>query len=151
MSGGTLNFESGEYILDGAGLNISGGEVTGEDVSFYLTENSGSSDNISISSQSIVDLSAPFDGDNPGVLFYQDRNAPSNVSHNITGGASFNLEGILYFPNQHLKFSGGTEIDPVTSLIVADTIEFTGHTLVADLDGSAIMANPNLVTVTLVE
>ena len=151
VSGGTLNFEPGEYILDGAGLNISGGEVSGTDVSFYLTEESGNSDNISISSQSVVELSAPWDGENPGVLFYQDRNSPANISHNFTGGASFSLEGIMYFPNQHLKFSGGTEIDPVTSLIVADSIEFTGHTQVADLDGSAIFANPNLITVSLVE
>ena len=121
------------------------------DVSFYLTEESGNSDNISISAQSIVELSAPWDGENPGVLFYQDRNSPANISHNFTGGASFSLEGIMYFPNQHLKFSGGTEIDPVTSLIVADSIEFTGHTQVADLDGSAIFANPNLITVSLVE
>jgi len=50
-----------------------------------------------------------------------------------------------------LKFAGGTTIDPVTTLIIADTIEFTGHTEVDDFDGSAITANPNFITVRLVE
>ncbi len=47
--------------------------------------------------------------------------------------------------------AGDTTIDPVTTLIIADTIEFTGNTEVDDFDGSAISANPNFITVKLVE
>jgi Putative Flp pilus-assembly TadE/G-like len=151
VTGGTLDFTPGEYILDGAAVNFSGGEVNGTDVSFYITEDSGQGDSISISADSVVDLSAPWDGPNPGVLFYQDRDSPDNIAHSITGGANMNLEGILYFPNATLKFAGGTTIDPVTTLIIADTIEFSGHTEVGDFDGSSISANPNLITVKLVE
>ena len=151
VTGGTLDFTPGEYILDGASVSFSGGEVNGTDVSFYITEDSGQGDNISISAGSIVDLSAPWDGQNPGVLFYQDRNGPENIQHSFTGSADMNLEGILYFPNADLKFAGGTTIDPVTTLIIADTIEFTGNTEVDDFDGSAITANPNFITVKLVE
>ena len=151
VTGGTLDFTPGEYILDGAGMSFSGGEINGADVSFYLTADSGQGDSISISADSLVDLTAPWDGQNPGVLFYQDRDSPANIAHSFTGGANMNVEGILYFPNQDLKFAGGTAIDPVTTLIVADTIEFTGNTEVDDFDGSAIAANPLLITVTLVE
>ena len=151
VTGGTLDFTPGEYILDGAAVSLSGGAVNGTDVSFYITEDSGQGDNISISAGSIVDLSAPWDGQNPGVLFYQDRNGPENIQHSFTGAADMNLEGILYFPNADLKFAGGTTIDPVTTLIIADTIEFTGNTEVDDFDGSAITANPNFITVKLVE
>ena len=151
VTGGTLDFTPGEYILDGAGMSFSGGEINGADVSFYLTADSGQGDSISISADSLVDLTAPWDGQNPGVLFYQDRDSPTNIQHSFTGGANMNVEGILYFPNQDLKFAGGTAIDPVTTLIVADTIEFTGNTEVDDFDGSAIAANPLLITVTLVE
>ncbi len=151
-SGGTLNFNEGEYVLDGAGMTFSSdADVNGTNVSFYITEDSGQGDNISIAANAVVDLSAPWDGENPGVLFYQDRNSPTNIQHNFTGGATMDLEGILYFPNQDLQFTGGTTIDPVTTLIVADTITFSGNTEVDDFDGSAINANPNLITVTLVE
>jgi Putative Flp pilus-assembly TadE/G-like len=151
VTGGTLDFTPGEYILDGAAVNLSGGQVNGSDVSFYITPDAGQSDSISISADSVVNLSAPWDGPNPGVLFYQDRNGPDNISHSIAGGANMNLEGILYFPNATLKFAGGTTIDPVTTLIIADTVEFTGNTDVGDFDGSSISANPNLITVKLVE
>jgi hypothetical protein len=86
-----------------------------------------------------------------GVLFYQDRNSPDNITHNISGGATMSLEGIIYFPNQNLQFSGGTEIDPVTTVIVADTIDFVGNTNIGDFDGSGILADPNLIEVRLVE
>jgi hypothetical protein len=151
-SGGTLNFNEGEYVLDGAGLAFaSDAEVNGTNVSFYITEDSGQGDNITISANADVDLSAPWDGDNPGVLFYQDRNSAMNIQHVFAGGATMNLEGILYFPNQDLQFTGGTTIDPVTTLIVADTITFSGNTEVDDFNDSAIKANPFLITVTLVE
>lgn len=149
-NGGTLNFEPGLYVLDSAALSISG-TVTGEDVSFYLTENSGQGDNISISSDADVTLSAPSDGEMPGVLFYQDRNGPSNINHNFTGQASLGLEGILYFPNQDLTFSGGSETDPVPAIIVANTVDFTGDTNTGNFDGSVIVESPFLIEVSLVE
>lgn len=149
-NGGTLNFEPGLYVLDGAGLDISG-TVTGEDVTFYITEDSGQGDNISITSNADVTLSAPSDGEMPGVLFYQDRNSPSNINHNFTGQASVSLEGILYFPNQDLTFAGGSATDPVPAIIVANTVDFTGDTNTGDFDGSVVIENPFLIDVSLVE
>ena len=67
------------------------------------------------------------------------------------GQASMDLEGILYFPNERLQISGGSEFDPVTTLIIADQVEFTGNTTTANLDGSVVRDNPAFVTVTLVE
>jgi hypothetical protein len=151
-AGGTLNFGSGDYVLDGTGLNVAAdGIVTGDGVSFFITEDSGQGDHINISANADVTLSAPTDGDMEGVLFYQDRNSPDNITHNISGGATMSLEGIIYFPNQNLQFSGGTEIDPVTTVIVADTIDFVGNTNIGDFDGSGILADPNLIEVRLVE
>ena len=151
VKGGMLTFEPGQYILDQAGLLVNGGQVDGENVSFYITENSGNSDNLQIIGQSVVNLSAPWDGQNAGVLFHQDRNSPTNITHTFAGQTNINLEGILYFPNQRIKFAGGSTNDPVSSLIVADTIEFTGDTEVADLNNSVVQGNPLLTSVTLVE
>ncbi len=151
-SGGTLNFNPGDYVLDGAALTVaSDGVVTGDGVSFYITENSGQGDSINVSANADVDLSAPTEGDMEGVLFYHNRNSPTNITHHVAGGATMNLEGIMYFPNQNLLFAGGSEIDPVTTFIVADTINFVGNTNVGDFDASGILADPNLISVQLVE
>jgi hypothetical protein len=151
-AGGTLNFGSGDYVLDGAALNVpSDGIVTGDGVSFYITEDSGQGDSINIAANASVTLSAQTEGDMEGVLFYHDRNSPMNITHHVAGGATMNLEGIMYFPNQNLLFAGGSEIDPVTTFIVADTIDFVGNTNVGDFDASGILADPNLISVQLVE
>ena len=151
-SGGTLNFDPGLYVLDSTAMTItSNATVTGSDVTFYLTENSTQGTNISVAANASVTLSAPTGGDLPGVLFYQDRNSPADISHSFTGQSSMNLEGILYFPNQNLKFAGGGAIDPVSTVIVADTIDFTGNTTTDNLDGSAVTGNPFLIVVNLVE
>ncbi|MFQ6017098.1 MAG: pilus assembly protein TadG-related protein [Kiloniellaceae bacterium] len=152
VGSGTLNFDPGLYVLNGAGLDIGAqGTVTGTDVSFYLTEYSGTSDNITIAAGADVTLSAPSGGPLPGILFYHDRNSPPNVTHNLTGGANMHLEGILYFPNQTAKFSGGTSLDSSTSLIIADTVIFTGNTEIGGFENSPALFNPLLITATLVE
>ncbi len=153
MSGGTLHFNEGLYVLDTVSMSFnSNATVTGSDVSFYITENSGQGDNISVAANASVSLSAPgAEGELPGVLFYQDRDSPGNITHSFTGQASMDLEGILYFPNQRLQIAGGSEFDPVTTLIIADQVEFTGNTTTGNLDGSVVRANPAFVTVTLVE
>ena len=87
----------------------------------------------------------------PGVLFYQDRNSPSNINHNFTGQASVSLEGILYFPNQDLTFAGGSATDPVPAIIVANTVDFTGDTNTGNFDGSVVIENPFLIKASLVE
>jgi len=153
MSGGTLHFNEGLYVLDTASMNFSSNAtVTGSDVTFYITPNSGQGDNISVAANASVSFTAPGeDGELPGVLFYQDRDSSGGISHSFTGQASMDLEGILYFPNQRLQIAGGSEFDPVTTLIIADQVEFTGNTTTGNLDGSVVRANPAFVTVTLVE
>ncbi len=151
-SGGTLNFNEGMYVLDTAGLTIaSDGVVNGSDVSFYITEDSGQGDNISISANAQVSLSAPSDGEMPGVLFYQDRNSPTNINHNFTGQATTSLQGILYFPNQDLMFSGGSATDPVPTIIVANTVHFTGNTEIGDPNMLLLPPSPYMIKVSLVE
>ena len=36
------------------------------------------------------------------------------------------LTGILYFPNQHVEFTGGSSTDEADILLVASTVKFTG-------------------------
>ncbi len=146
----TLNFDPGLYVLNGASLDVSGqGTVTGSDVSFYLTENSGVPDAITFSGGATVSLSADAGGPLPGILFYHDRNSTGNVTHRFTGGANMDLSGVLYFPSQAIKFSGGSNLSDSQSMIIADTVEFTGSTVV-DIE-NVTTTNPLLAQATLLE
>lgn len=151
-SSASVHFEPGTYVLDGAGLSVGGqATVTGSDVSFYQSAASGPADRVSIQGGANVDLTAPEDGPLPGVLFYRDRDASSNVTHSLTGGSGMSLEGIVYFPTDDLKVAGGNTLDMNKTMIVGDTVEFTGNTQVGGVSGSVVSANPNLVDVQLVE
>ncbi len=145
----------GLYVLDGASLSISGNsDVEGTDVSFYLTENGNVNDDITISGGAKVILSAPSDGPLPGILFYQDRNTTANITHNLTGGADMQLNGIIYFPNTDLNFTGGATLTQSASIIIADEVTFTGDVHLGDFDkapGNAILGNALMLQATLVE
>ncbi len=95
---------------------------------FYLTENTAQNDNITINAGSTVQLSAPdYAADLPaGVLFYQDRNNSAGINYIINGQTDLLLDGILYLPNADVQFAGGASADPTATVIIADTITFTG-------------------------
>ncbi|MCH8183954.1 MAG: hypothetical protein IID55_12285 [Proteobacteria bacterium] len=152
LSDGQVEFLPGVYILDRAGLNISAqATVTGNGVTFYLSENNNTSNNISIAGGASVQLSAPTEGDLAGVLFYQDRNSSSSITHNLTGGSTMDLDGILYFPNNDLTFSGGAALDASSSMLIANSVTFTGNSFVGDFDNSAAASNQYLVSTSLIE
>ena len=153
QNGGTINFAPGLYVLDGAALTIHG-EAYGTDVQFYLTDNTGQNDNITINAGSTVELSAPYDGSGAlpaGVLFYQDRNSTAGINHTFNGQSDMMLHGIVYLPNADVTFAGGGSADPTSTAIVADTVTFTGNSEFGNFEVSPVAANPQLATVTLVE
>ncbi len=151
----SVTFQAGLYVLDGGGLSIGGqATATGTNVSFFLTENSCAIANVSIQAGATVSLSAPTVGYYPngnGVLFFHDRNSPSNVSHNLTGGSTTNLEGIIYFPNQDLHYAGGAAETDSPIMIIARSVSFSGNSQLGSFDGSAVETNPLLIEAALVE
>ena len=145
-------FSSGLYILNDAALSISGqANVTGTDVSFYLTPNGGPNDDITISGGASATLSAPNGGELPGILFYHDRGATGNITHNLTGGATMQLEGIVYFPSVDMVFSGGALLQSAGAIIIADEISFTGNAFLGGFENSPILGNPLLIRARLLE
>jgi Flp pilus assembly protein TadG len=150
QSAGTLHFNPGLYVLAGAGLSFSSSAtVNGTDVNFYFSEFNGQSKTINIAAGAIVNLVAGDHGGLNGILFYHDRNSPNGLSHNIAGGGSMVLDGILYFPNNELKFSGGSSLNATSSILIAKTVTFTGNTEIS-LEG-VVSANPLLVSSRLAE
>ncbi len=130
-----VEFEPGTYIVDGRGLEIVGsGIVEGNGVTFYLpptvtgipAKGKSAPKSVHIAGSATVTLSAPTSGDYEDILFYQDANAPSDLVAQFNGGADMELNGVLYFPNNPVRFSGNGDPGGATS-IVARTVYFTGN------------------------
>ena len=138
-SDASVIFNPGIYVVDGIGLRIFGNStVTGDEVAFYfpptmpgVIEKGGKNpppQSIKIAGTSSVTLSAPTSGDYEAILFYQDRDTPSNFVNLFEGGADMALTGVIYAPNTNVKFAGNTEgSGSAYTSIMARTVEFTGN------------------------
>jgi Putative Flp pilus-assembly TadE/G-like len=126
-------FEPGLYILKGDKLRVGGNAtVTNNEnasggITFYLTGSSGNYAYVEIESGADVTLTPMTTGPLANVLFFQDRNAPADGNNRIAGGVTMDITGILYFPSQHVEFTGGSATDEADILLVASTITFTGN------------------------
>ena len=130
-----VDFEPGTYIVDGRGLEITGsGITTGVGVTFYLPptvtgipgQGQAPAKSLHIAGAAQVTFSAPTSGDYKDVLFYQDPATPSDIINVFNGGADMELNGVLYFPNNPVRFSGNGDPGGATS-IVARTVYLTGN------------------------
>jgi len=154
VSDGSIDFEPGLFVFDGAGLSFGAqATVTGDDVHFYLTQNNGTADTFNISAGANVTLSAGTTDDwgMAGILIYHDRNSPTNVTHSLTGGAEMDLQGILYFPVQDVRFSGGSSFDVSSTMLIADEVDISGNTTLGNFDDSVVEANNMLIEAPLAE
>jgi hypothetical protein len=154
ISDGTVHFNPGLYVMDGAGISLGAqSTVTGDGIHIYMTADNGSADTFDISAGANVTLTAGITDDwgMAGILIYHDRNSPTNVTHSLTGGATMDLEGIIYFPVQDVKYTGGSAFDISATMIIADEVEISGNTNLGDFDGSATQANTLLIEAWLAE
>lgn len=130
----TVNLESGIYVIDGGELRInSGANVSGEDVTFFLTNNA----TVHFNGNASINLAAP-DGAAPaslepysGILFYSDRD---NVGgENIFNGtADSDMTGAIYSPSQPVRFNGNFSSDQCLQIValriaMAGTADFTNQ------------------------
>ncbi len=121
---GDLTLSPGVYVVDGGDIDIQG-SLTGTDVTIVLTDDAGE---IRVNANSTMSLQAPTSGTYAGIAFYQDRAASTGAyTHLFNGGASMEIEGVLYFPTQYLEFKGGASASGGCTQIVASKIKFTGN------------------------
>ena len=73
-----------------------------------------------------ITLTAPDSGAYKDVLIYQDPATPSDLELVFNGGADMELNGVLYAPNNPVRFAGNGDPGGATS-IVARTVYFTGN------------------------
>ena len=76
----------------------------------------------------MMDLTAKTSGEYAGMLMYADRaTTPSTLGVKITGHPDSKLEGVLYFPNQAVEFTGGSNSDSTCTHLIARTIALAGN------------------------
>jgi len=126
-TGGTLILEPGIYILEGAGLNISGNaDLYAEGCMFYIAEGP-----VDLTGNGDVVISPPDPDDHSytgadiyeGISIFQARDNFSDGR--IIGTSVMNLGGTLYFPNNHMIL-GGDAVQFGNQLIVG-TAEIMGN------------------------
>jgi Putative Flp pilus-assembly TadE/G-like len=137
ISGGStdVTFSPGTYIINGGGMNISGGaNVHANGVTFYLTGTSSSFKGVSITGGSNSQLIAPSTGTYASILFFQDRSISSSSSgadSNIAGGSGTDIQGTLYFPTTNLTYAGSSS-DSLYTILIADTVKISNTTVIND-------------------
>ena len=108
--------------------------VTGDEVMFYFSpditgvpgQGQAPATTVHLAGTADITLSAPTSGEYKDVLFYQDGNTPDHFTNVFNGNADTELNGVLYFPNNNVSFSGNGDPGGATS-IVARTVNFTGN------------------------
>ena len=138
--GAYVDFEPGTYWMKGSSLIITGGTVTcsacepgGDGVTFIFTTPANGNVNqigtVSISGNAQIELNAPRYGEYHGVLFFQDHDTPtdSNKKAGLNGGSDMILNGAIYFPNNEIQWSGNDTIAATCTLLIGDTVEFSGN------------------------
>ena len=123
---GTVTFNSGVYILDGANLKInSGAVVKGTDVTFVLKNGA----ELDFNGGATIQLTAPEAGsgkDYEGILFWGSKT--NSASQKINGNADSYFAGAIYFPDDAVEFTGNSGLDSSCARIIGDTITLIGNT-----------------------
>ena len=113
----------------GGGLTGHGGaHLQGEEVTFVFTEKTGNPyDGVWLNAGVTADLSAPTSGIWKGILFYQDPEVTSTRNSILSGTASMELAGVVYFPTTEILFSGTFGGQGQDIMVIADKVEFDGN------------------------
>ncbi len=140
IKGATVTFSPGLYIV-GGGLSASGGSsvLTGTGVSFYFTQSSTGSwvVPVNFSGGGSYSFSAMTSGALQGVVFFSDRNTPTNLKPTVSGGGDTAFDGALYFPGLEIVYSGGSGlVRPPCTVIISSKITMSGGSAEATLDST---------------
>lgn len=131
----SLTLRDGLFIVDGGSVTVRG-TLNVINATIVLTNKSGS-DTATIgtfdaNAQAKVSITPQTTGKWAGIAVYQDRRAVTDTGaiasapNKINGGASGNINGVLYFPKQSLAFMGNSSNQYLCTQFVVRRIIFTG-------------------------
>ncbi len=129
--GGTDTMTAGVYIIDRGVLDLTGGATLNATagVTIVLTSSTGSNyATAQIDGGTTLNITAPTTGATKGLAIFQDQRAPTSGTDTITGGATLNVTGALYFPSQTLNYQGGSSTTSLCTQLVAFRVNYTGGT-----------------------
>jgi hypothetical protein len=126
----TLNLDPGTYILDRGNFSISGSStVNGTGITLVLTSRTGSNYGaIDIRAGSRIEITAPALGASsgiPGIAIWVDGDEVG-ASDTFDGDNTQNINGAIYLPGRHVKYSGGSPSATRCNQLIARTVTFTG-------------------------
>ncbi len=119
-------FGEGMFVVDG--MSMSGGTVSGDNVTLYNTAQGTTMKNISITGGVEINLTAPKSGYYENILVFNSRSAPNTNLYQIqlVGTSDSIFEGVIYAPTTKVDFGGNETTTATWSMIIADNIEFHG-------------------------
>jgi Flp pilus assembly protein TadG len=130
VNSGVATFNPGLYILEGAGLQVNGGGITGNNgVTFYFQTGSAL-----FNGSYSINLVAPTTGTYAGILFFQN---PSDASPaTINGGPGSVFQGALDFPDAALQLNGGNVA--AYTIVVSQSVQMNGGSFSIGNDYSSL-------------
>jgi hypothetical protein len=125
---GNVKLNPGTYYIKGDLGFGAQAAVEAIGVTFVLTNNNPASGvgNIDMNGNSKMTLSAPTTGTYAGVLFYQDRRAPTSGGSKFNGTSSSMMQGAIYMPREDITFNGTTGMNVKCLQMVTWRMTFTG-------------------------
>lgn len=122
---GNVTLSPGVYVVEGSLKVNANAVISGTGVTIFMS----GSNIVSMNGNATVTLSAPTSGAYSGVLFYGDRTG-SAAQSTFNGTASSLLTGAIYFPRQQVNYLGNFSGINGCTQVVADTIQWSGSTII---------------------
>jgi len=128
---GDLTLDPGIYFFDGdfeirSTANVLG---TGGVTIIMMDDNPADVGTVKWNGGATIELNAPNSGPTVGLTLVQDLNAPTGAINKINGGSNQIINGVIYFRNQKIEFTGGSDSVDSCIQIIADEVEFTGDSV----------------------
>jgi hypothetical protein len=122
---GQVTLQPGIYYMQGGGFSISGGiNVSGSGVMIY-NDPSQNSDQIKLTGNGSLTLSAPTSGTYKGIAISQNRTSTAVVA--VTGNGSMNITGTVYAAKAEVDVTGNGASNTIGSQYVANNMKVTGN------------------------
>ena len=154
VAGATVSMAPGVYYFDSSDLKVAGNAtLTGTGVTLVFTSSKGRNyGGASISSNAIINLSAPTSGPTAGIVLFGDRamplDSPQTKSFVLTGGGTQQWTGAIYLPRNNITYAGGSSGGAGCTQIIASMVTFTGTSnLSMSCAGSNIQPAGNQIAV----
>lgn len=120
---GNFNFGAGIHYFTGTSVTFeTTGNVTATDAMFYF----GPNVTTRIAAKGSFQLTAMKTGDYAGIAIFQSRSSTTIPTMTIEGGASLNIDAVIYTPKTRLDMGGSSSASISTGFIIADTVSFRG-------------------------